>query len=150
MRVSAVAASGPQGADEAPSTGHLDSRIAFAYRYFFERSSILYRITRILKRYLQIRSSGGVVRIFQIDNLHRSHDIHRERNTIMLCDRYKTLMRAFISLWRIVRCARGLRNQLKAPMRGQDTMGARRMPWHRKSKKDAASCDKPRGGADSL
>ena len=36
------------------------------------------------------------------------------------------------------------------PSRGpreEDTKGARRMPWHRKSTKDAASCDKPRGGA---
>ena len=31
--------------------------------------------------------------------------------------------------------------------REEDTKGARRMPWHRKSTKDAASCDKPRGGA---
>ena len=36
------------------------------------------------------------------------------------------------------------------PMRGQDTKGARRMPWHRKSTKDAASCDKPRGAAHTL
>ena len=35
-------------------------------------------------------------------------------------------------------------------MRGQDTKGARRMPWHRKSTKDAASCDKPRGAAHTL
>ena len=30
----------------------------------------------------------------------------------------------------------------------EDTKGARRMPWHRKSTKDVASCDKPRGGAN--
>ena len=29
-------------------------------------------------------------------------------------------------------------------------MGARRMPRHREPKKDAASCDKPRGGASGL
>ena len=32
----------------------------------------------------------------------------------------------------------------------EDTKGARRMPWHRKPKKGAASCDKPRGGANGL
>ena len=32
----------------------------------------------------------------------------------------------------------------------EDTKGARRMPWHRKSTKDAASCEKPRGGANGL
>ena len=37
-----------------------------------------------------------------------------------------------------------------APAREQDTEGARRMPWHRKSTKGAASCDKPRGGANGL
>ena len=31
----------------------------------------------------------------------------------------------------------------------EDTKGARRMPWHRKSTKDAASCDKPRGVANT-
>ena len=31
---------------------------------------------------------------------------------------------------------------------GEDVKGARRMPWHRKSTKDAASCDKLRGGAN--
>ena len=30
---------------------------------------------------------------------------------------------------------------------GQATKGVRRMPRHQKAKKDAASCDKPRGGA---
>ena len=102
-----------------------------------------------MKRYLQIRSSGGAVRIFQIDNLY-DRTIYTENETPSCYVIDKTLMRAFISLWRIVRCAHGLKLLLRAPMRGQDTMGARRMPWHRKSKKDAASCDKPRGGADSL
>ena len=32
----------------------------------------------------------------------------------------------------------------------EDTKGARWMPWHRKSTKDAASCDKLRGGANIL
>ena len=36
------------------------------------------------------------------------------------------------------------------PPRAQGIMGARRMPWHRKSTKGAASCDKPRGGANGL
>ena len=36
------------------------------------------------------------------------------------------------------------------PLGRQDTKGARRMPWHRKSTKGAASCDKPRGGANGL
>ena len=31
----------------------------------------------------------------------------------------------------------------------EDTKGARRMPWHRKSTKDAASCDKLGGGANT-
>ena len=34
--------------------------------------------------------------------------------------------------------------------REEDTAGARRMPWHGKPKKGAASCDKPRGGANGL
>ena len=32
----------------------------------------------------------------------------------------------------------------------EDTQGARRMPWHRKPMKDAASCDNPRLGAHTL
>ena len=32
----------------------------------------------------------------------------------------------------------------------EDIEGARRMPWHRKSTKDAASRDSPRGGAHGL
>ena len=35
-------------------------------------------------------------------------------------------------------------------LRSEDTKGARWMPWHRKSMKDAASCDKLRGGANIL
>ena len=35
-------------------------------------------------------------------------------------------------------------------VRGEDVKGARWMPWHRKPKKDAASCDNPRGGANAL
>ena len=34
------------------------------------------------------------------------------------------------------------------PPRAQGTMGARRMPWHRKSTKGAASRDRPGGGAN--
>ena len=34
--------------------------------------------------------------------------------------------------------------------RSEDVKGARRMPWHRKPMKGAASCDKPRGGANGL
>ena len=34
--------------------------------------------------------------------------------------------------------------------REEDTAGARRMPWHGKPTKGAASCDKPRGGANGL
>lgn len=36
------------------------------------------------------------------------------------------------------------------PPRAQGTMGARRMPWHRKSTKGAASRDRPGGGANGL
>ena len=32
----------------------------------------------------------------------------------------------------------------------EDVKGARRMPWRGKSTKGAASCDKPRGGANGL
>ena len=32
----------------------------------------------------------------------------------------------------------------------EDVKGTRRMPWHRKPMKDAASCDNPRGGALTL
>ena len=32
--------------------------------------------------------------------------------------------------------------------KGQDTKGAGRMPWHQEPKKDAISCEKPRGGAN--
>ena len=35
-------------------------------------------------------------------------------------------------------------------LREEDTKGARRMPWRGKSTKDAASCDKPRGAANTL
>ena len=34
------------------------------------------------------------------------------------------------------------------PPRAQGIMGARRMPWHRKSTKGAASRDRPGGGAN--
>ena len=33
---------------------------------------------------------------------------------------------------------------------GQATKGARWMPWRREARKDAASCDKPRGAANRL
>lgn len=36
------------------------------------------------------------------------------------------------------------------PPRAQGIMGARRMPWHRKSTKGAASRDRPGGGANGL
>ena len=47
-------------------------------------------------------------------------------------------------------CMSACRRWNVTPMRGQNTKGARRMPWHRKSTKDAASCDKPRGAAHTL
>ena len=37
----------------------------------------------------------------------------------------------------------------EGPCKDEDTKGARRMPWHRKSTKDAASCDKLGGGANT-
>ena len=40
-----------------------------------------------------------------------------------------------------------LRPPRKRVAGNEDTKGARRMPWHRKSTKDAASCDNLRGGA---
>ena len=53
-----------------------------------------------MKRYLQIRSSGGAVRIFQIDNLY-DRTIYTENETPSCYVIDRTLMRAFISLWRI-------------------------------------------------
>ena len=38
--------------------------------------------------------------------------------------------------------------QRQGTLQDEDTKGARRMPWRGKSTKGAASCDKPRGGAN--
>ena len=40
--------------------------------------------------------------------------------------------------------------QKQGTLQDEDTKGARRMPWRGKSTKGAASCDKPRGGANGL
>ena len=45
---------------------------------------------------------------------------------------------------------RSLRTGGRNPPGRQDTKGARRMPRRRKPMKGAASCDKPRGGANGL
>ena len=39
---------------------------------------------------------------------------------------------------------------IQETLQDEDTKGARRMPWRGKSTKGAASCDKPRGGANGL
>ena len=44
----------------------------------------------------------------------------------------------------------GSHRPLASDSQDEDPKGARRMPWHRKSTKDAASCDKLRGGANGL
>ena len=46
------------------------------------------------------------------------------------------------TFWKLLRRGR------HGPPGRQDTKGTRWMPWHRKSTKGAASCDKLRGGAN--